>query len=100
MLDILVGVSGDVSGLLALQEKQCWVSESRHWATQFGTNATLSGVDTLNILLSRSRLGGPDPLDFISVLKNKGNEAQGTPPHWHFVSFGFSDLYGDERIHK
>lgn len=33
-------------------------------------------------------LGGPDPLDGISVY------ALNTPmPHWHFVTYGFSELY-------
>jgi suppressor of fused-like protein len=30
---------------------------------------------------------------------NAGNPTQGIPEHWHFVSFGLSDLYGDGRIH-
>ena len=36
------------------------------------------------------RLGGEDPLDGISVFRS--NEGQ---PHWHYVTYGFSDLYGD-----
>ncbi|MGQ8872660.1 suppressor of fused domain protein [Paenibacillus sp. TSA_86.1] len=36
-------------------------------------------------------LGGPDPLDGISVY------AADTPmPHWHFVTYGFSELYDKE----
>ncbi|QKG23395.1 suppressor of fused domain protein [Actinomadura verrucosospora] len=36
-------------------------------------------------------LGGPDPLDGISVY------ARTEPvPHWHFVSYGMSELYGKE----
>ncbi|MCP1185966.1 suppressor of fused domain protein [Paenibacillus sp. 1781tsa1] len=36
-------------------------------------------------------LGGPDPLDGISVY------AVNTPmPHWHFVTYGFSELYEKE----
>src|SRR5687767_4519289 len=34
------------------------------------------------------RLGGPDPLDGISVYRR--------PDHWHFVSFGMSELYEKE----
>ena len=36
-------------------------------------------------------LGGEDPLDGISTYKS------GTPvPHWHFVTYGFSELYEKE----
>src|ERR1700750_40498 len=38
-------------------------------------------------------LGGPDPLDGISVYPS---EAGGTP-HWHFMSYGFSELYYEEN---
>ena len=44
--------------------------------------------------------GGPDPLDFISMYPNPGSIEQGIPPHWHYVSFGLSDLYGDRRVHE
>lgn len=44
-------------------------------------------------------LGGTDPLDYISMYFNKGDEANGIPPHWHYISFGMSDLHGDERVH-
>jgi hypothetical protein len=33
-------------------------------------------------------LGGPDPLDGISAYRNDG-----PPQHWHFVSYGMTDLY-------
>jgi suppressor of fused len=33
-------------------------------------------------------LGGPDPLEGLSVYRNPG-----PPPHWHFVTYGFSELY-------
>jgi hypothetical protein len=36
-------------------------------------------------------LGGPDPLDGISVYKNLA-----PAPHWHFVSYGLSELYDKE----
>ncbi|CAD5118780.1 DgyrCDS7458 [Dimorphilus gyrociliatus] len=45
-------------------------------------------------------LGGPDPLDYVSMYVNDGNEADGIPPHWHYVSFGLSDLHGDGRLHE
>ena len=40
--------------------------------------------------LIKFRLGGPDPLDGISVYRSE----QGRP-HWHYVTYGLSDLYGD-----
>ena len=46
------------------------------------------------------RLGGPDPLDYISMYSNPGAPERGIPPHWHYVSFGLSDLHGDERVHE
>uniref|UniRef100_A0A8C3XS34 Suppressor of fused homolog n=1 Tax=Chelydra serpentina TaxID=8475 RepID=A0A8C3XS34_CHESE len=46
------------------------------------------------------RLGGPDPLDYVSMYRNLGNPALNVPEHWHYVSFGLSDLYGDNRVHE
>ncbi|WP_294255578.1 suppressor of fused domain protein [uncultured Comamonas sp.] len=40
--------------------------------------------------LIKFRLGGDEPLDGVSVYRSE----QGVP-HWHYVSYGFSDLYGD-----
>ncbi|NP_001161664.1 suppressor of fused-like protein [Saccoglossus kowalevskii] len=45
-------------------------------------------------------LGGPDPLDYISMYSNPGDPEKGVPPHWHYVSFGISDLHGDGRVHE
>jgi suppressor of fused-like protein len=45
-------------------------------------------------------MGGPDPLDFISMYDNPGDPSVGIPPHWHYISFGLSDLYGDGRLYK
>lgn len=48
--------------------------EPRHWGT-----------------LISYRLGGPDPLDGISAYP------RATPfPHWHYVTYGFSELYEKE----
>lgn len=30
---------------------------------------------------------------------NEGDEENQVPPHWHYVSFGLSDLHGDGRVH-
>ena len=40
--------------------------------------------------LIKFRLGGEDPLDGISVYRSEHGQ-----PHWHYVTYGFSDLYGD-----
>ncbi|XP_059476164.1 suppressor of fused homolog [Neocloeon triangulifer] len=45
-------------------------------------------------------LGGPDPLDYISMYANNGQADQGIPPHWHYITFGLSDLHGDGRVHE
>lgn len=45
-------------------------------------------------------MGGPDPLDFISMLHHIGDSDKGIPEHWHYVTFGFSDLHGDGRVHE
>lgn len=45
-------------------------------------------------------LGGPDPLDFISMFNNPGSPMEGIPSHWHYVSSGLSDLHGDGRVHE
>ena len=39
----------------------------------------------------RWRAGGPDPLDGVSVYVNDG-----PPSHWHFVTYGLSELYAKE----
>ncbi|XP_021350519.1 suppressor of fused homolog [Mizuhopecten yessoensis] len=44
-------------------------------------------------------LGGPDPLDYISMYSNPGDPDRAILPHWHYVSYGFSDLHGDSRVH-
>lgn len=31
---------------------------------------------------------------------NPGNAALNIPPHWHYISFGLSDLHGDGRVHQ
>ena len=41
------------------------------------------------------RLGGPDPLDGISAYYRAH-----PVPHWHYVTFGFSELYGKEQEYQ
>ena len=45
------------------------------------------------------RANGPDPLDYINIYRNQGNPPA-VPPHWHYISCGLSDLYGDGRLHE
>lgn len=33
------------------------------------------------------RLGGPDPLDYISMYANPGIPHENIPPHWHYIRF-------------
>ncbi|CAM9202479.1 unnamed protein product, partial [Lampetra fluviatilis] len=44
-------------------------------------------------------LGGPDPLDYISMYRCGGGGGGAVEEHWLYVSFGLSDLYGDRRVH-
>lgn len=48
--------------------------EPRHWGT-----------------FIKWMLGGPDPLDGVSAYR-----ADGPAPHWHYVSYGMSELYAKE----
>jgi len=43
-------------------------------------------------------LNGPDPLDYINIYLS--NDELTNASHFHFVSLGLTDLYGDERVHK
>ncbi|CAH8858422.1 unnamed protein product [Trichobilharzia szidati] len=45
-------------------------------------------------------MGGPDPLDFINMYANPGSVELQSPSHWHYVTNGLSDLYGDSRLHS
>ncbi|VEL34076.1 unnamed protein product [Protopolystoma xenopodis] len=45
-------------------------------------------------------MGGPDPLDYVNMYANPGTLDGTSPIHWHYVTNGFSDLYGDSRIHS
>jgi suppressor of fused len=61
-------------GWEAIQAKLASVygdQEPKHWGT-----------------IQRYSEGGPDPLDGVSAYR-----ADGPPPHWHYVTFGFSELY-------
>ncbi|VDL23610.1 unnamed protein product [Hymenolepis diminuta] len=45
-------------------------------------------------------MGGPDPLDYIYMFSNPGSPEARSSPHWHYVTNGLSDLYGDARLHN
>lgn len=34
------------------------------------------------------------------MYSNPGYPERGVPPHWHYISFGLSDLHGDGRVHE
>nr|KAG5714825.1 hypothetical protein BaRGS_000313 [Batillaria attramentaria] len=34
------------------------------------------------------------------MYSNEGDEKLGVPPHWHYVTYGFTDLHGDDRVHS
>ena len=62
-------------------------------------------IETLNHTTNKHatsvfRLGGPDPLDYISMYSNPGDPSRGIPAHWHYITFGLSDLHGDGRVHE
>lgn len=40
-----------------------------------------------------------EPLDYIFIYANPGSPEGEVPEHWHYVSLGLSDLYGDSRFH-
>lgn len=47
-------------------------------------------VDFKETILNRNvfyRLGGPDPLDYISMYANPGISHENIPPHWHYIRF-------------
>jgi suppressor of fused-like protein len=48
----------------------------------------------------KSWLGGPDPLDFINIYRNPGDPKRNIPSHWHYVTCGLTDLYGDSRVYE
>ena len=63
----------EVPGWQAIAAKLASVygeQEPKHWGT-----------------VMRYSEGGPDPLDGISAYRAEN------PPHWHYVTFGFSELY-------
>jgi hypothetical protein len=65
------------------------MSETQGWAAIQAALARLyGGQEPFHYgTLKRYAEGGPDPLDGISVYRADA------PDHWHFISFGFSELY-------
>ena len=71
----------------------------RRTRTAVGVNI-VPAITTLVRVLFYSRLGGPDPLDYISMYSNPGDSSNGILQHWHYITFGLSDLHGDGRVHE
>jgi hypothetical protein len=68
--------------------------EAAGWAAIDASLASLYGDQEpqhMGTLISY-RLGGPDPLDGISAYYRAH-----PVPHWHYVTYGFSELYGKEQ---
>ena len=69
-----------------------------------GTYTTLFSVSIwffkLEYFLVSKRLNGPDPLDYVNIYINNDEKNNGLNSHFHYVSLGLTDLYGDERVHK
>lgn len=40
-----------------------------------------------------------EPLDYIFIYANPGSPEEEVPEHWHYITLGLSDLYGDSRVH-
>ncbi|KAB7503174.1 Suppressor of fused-like protein [Armadillidium nasatum] len=98
------------------------MNEKNHTGKHYGKNSTQ------NLNLQKKKLGGPDPLDYISMYYNAGNPSLNISPHWHYQpsfhiglmffeaftqyqyqllmlldlsnTFGLSDLHGDGRVHE
>lgn len=61
-------------------------------AIDSSTNAIYGEQEPLHFgTLVKYALGGPDPLDGFSVFKSEKDR-----PHWHYVTYGFSELYEKE----
>lgn len=55
-------------------------------------------ISTVNKMWSNPTSSN-EPLDYIFIYANPGSKEENVPEHWHFVSLGLSDLYGDNRVH-
>ncbi|RNA13688.1 suppressor of fused -like protein [Brachionus plicatilis] len=58
--------------------------------------------DQIDVLQATTQiqLNGPDPLDYVNIYVNNDEKNNGLNSHFHYVSLGLSDLYGDERVHR
>lgn len=48
---------------------------------------TYKGSEMFLFCVCFFRLGGPDPLDYISMYANAGNPQENIPPHWHYIRY-------------
>lgn len=44
------------------------------------------------------RFGGQDVLDYVVCYATRGNPVENVPDHWHYVSFGLSDIHGHDAM--
>jgi hypothetical protein len=83
----------DLSGTQARGEDMVEETEAPGWlAIDAALNELYPGVEPLHLgTIQRYVEGGPDPLDGISIYR-----VDEPLPHWHFVTYGFSELYEKE----
>lgn len=68
-----------------MSDKPGWDALEAALKKRYGTLAPLCYCATMPF-----RSGGPDPIDVTYVYKNN------SPPHWHYIGFGLTELYGKE----
>ncbi|XP_021961011.1 suppressor of fused homolog [Folsomia candida] len=48
--------------------------------------------------VNKIRFGGQDVLDYVVCYATRGNPVENVPDHWHYVSFGLSDIHGHDAM--
>ncbi|KAG5672212.1 hypothetical protein PVAND_002356 [Polypedilum vanderplanki] len=56
-------------------------------------------ISTVNKIWQFPNLNTNEILDYIFIYLNAGSPEEQVCEHWHYVTLGLSDLYGDSRIH-
>lgn len=108
-----LGAGADGAGGVGGDEESEALAEAMRRSLSLQVRQEPNGHEALNAVLNelypdqphsvqftaktKFRFGGPDPLDFVSCYKHPGDPSATPPipPSWHYVSFGFSDMYGD-----
>lgn len=57
-------------------------------------------ISTVNKIWQFPNLNSNEILDYIFIYLNAGSVSEQVAEHWHYVTMGLSDLYGDSRIHS